>query len=143
MFHDWFTCLPGRGKGDAMKDGGHRIMVIDDENIVGKMIKATFEKDGYLVETFLSAAPALSRLEEEKFDVVITDLKMKGLDGIDVLKKVKTDCPETRVIMMTAFASLDSAIEAIRGKVDDFFTKPVKIKDLKACVERLLTEEGK
>lgn len=116
-------------------------MVIDDENIVGKMIKATFEKDGYCVETFLSAAPALARLEEEKFDVVITDLKMKGLDGIDVLKKVKADCPETRVIMMTAFASLDSAIEAIRGKVDDFFTKPVKIKDLKACVERLLAGE--
>ena len=119
---------------------GHRIMVIDDENIVGKMIKATLEQDGYLVETFLSVAPALARLKEEKFDLVITDLKMKGIDGMEVLHRVKADSPETRVIMITAFASLDAAVEALRGKVDDFFPKPVKIKDLKACIARLLKE---
>ena len=116
-----------------------RIMVIDDENIVGKMIKAVLEQDGYMVETFLNATPALSRLKEERFDVVITDLKMKGLDGMDVLRTVKTESPDTKVIMITAFASLDAAIEAMRGKVDDFFPKPLKIKDLKACIERLLT----
>jgi DNA-binding NtrC family response regulator len=117
---------------------GHRIMVIDDENIVGKMIKAVLEQDGYAVETFLNASPALARLKEETFDVIITDLKMKGIDGMEVLRTVKAESPQTRVIMMTAFASLDAAIEALRGKVDDFFPKPVKIKDLKACVERLL-----
>jgi DNA-binding NtrC family response regulator len=119
---------------------GHRIMVIDDENIVGKMIKATMEQDGYVVETFLNAAPALARLKEEKFEVVITDLKMKGIDGMEVLRTVKAESPDTRVIMITAFASLDAAVEALRGKVDDFFPKPVKIKDLKACVARLLSE---
>jgi len=113
-------------------------MVIDDENIVGKMIKAVLEQDGYIVETFLSASPALARLKEEKFDIVITDLKMKGVDGMEVLRTVKTDSPGTKVIMITAFASLDAAIEAMRGKVDDFFPKPLKIKDLKACIERLL-----
>ena len=117
---------------------GHRIIVIDDENIVGKMIKATFEKDGYYVETFLSAAPALERLKAEPFDVIITDLKMKGIDGMEVLRIVKKESPATKVIMITAFASMDSAIEAVRGKVDDFFPKPFKIKDLKACIERLL-----
>ena len=117
---------------------GHRIMVIDDENIVGKMLKAVLEQDGYEVETFLSADPALTRLKEEKFDVVITDYKMKGIDGMEVLQRVKKDCPATKVIMITAFASLDAAVEALREKVDDFFPKPVKIKDLKACIERLL-----
>ena len=119
---------------------GHRIMVIDDENIVGKMIKAVLAKDGYIVETFLNAEPALARLQEEKFDLIITDLKMKNIDGMDVLRTVKSQSPEIKVIMITAFASLDAAIEAMRGKVDDFFPKPVKIKDLKKCISRLLGE---
>ncbi len=115
-----------------------RIMAIDDENIVGKMLKAVFEQDGYVVETFLSAKPALERIKEEKFDVVITDLKMKDIDGMQVLETIKRESPETKVIMITAFASLDTSIQAFRKKVDDFFPKPVKISELKACVERLI-----
>jgi DNA-binding NtrC family response regulator len=119
---------------------GRRIMVIDDESIVGKMIRAVLESDGYTVEIFLDARPALLRLKEEKFDVVVTDLKMKGIDGMEVLRTVKSESPETKVIMITAFASIDAALEATRGKVDDFFPKPVKIKDLKASIERLLAK---
>lgn len=119
----------------------HRIMVIDDENIVGKMIHAVLEKDGYIVETFLNAGPALKRLKEEKFDVVITDFKMKGIDGMEVLRRVKAESPDIKVIMITAFASLDAAIEALREKVDDFFTKPIKIKDLEACIAKLIQEK--
>ena len=118
---------------------GRRIMVIDDEHVIGKMIKLHFEQDGYAVETFLDAVPALARIKEEPFDVVITDLKMKGIDGMEVLREIKTNFPETKVIMITAFANLDAAVEAFRGKVDDFFSKPVKIKDLKASVARLLS----
>ena len=117
---------------------GYRIMAIDDENIVGKMIKTVFERDGYIVETFLNPKPALARLKEEKFDVVITDLKMKDMDGMEVLKTIKKESPETKVIMITAFASLDAAVEAFRRNVNDFFAKPVKIADLKASVQRLL-----
>lgn len=119
-----------------------RIMVIDDENIVCKMSKAVLEQDGYTVETFMSAEPALARLKEEKFDLVITDLKMRGMDGMEVLKTIKTESPEIKVIMITAFASLDAAIEALRGKVDDFFPKPVKFSDLKACIKRLLSSKS-
>ena len=117
---------------------GFRVIVIDDERIVGQMIKAAMEPDGYRVETFLNAGPALARLKEEKFDVVITDLKMKGIDGMDVLRTIKTAYPDIKVIMITAFASLDSAVEAMKSKVDGFFAKPVKIKDLKECVQKLL-----
>jgi DNA-binding NtrC family response regulator len=122
------------------KVNGARIMVIDDEKIVGKMIKSTFEQDGYTVETFVDAQPALARLEEEKFAVVITDLKMKNIDGMQVLETIKAGSPKTKVIMITAFASMDAAIEALRKKVDDFFPKPIKIKDLKASVKNLLNE---
>lgn len=119
----------------------HRIMVIDDEKIVGDMAKMSLEQDGYEVETFLNADPALARLGEEKFDVVVTDYKMKGIDGMEVLRTVKKLYPETKVIMITAFANLDAAIEALRGDVHDFFPKPLKIKDLKASIERALTKK--
>ena len=121
--------------------GNQKIMVIDDENVVCSMTKAVLEQEGYRVETFSSAQPALNRLKEEKFDLIITDLKMKGIDGMEILKTIKTESPGTKVIMITAFASLDAAIEALRGKVDDFFPKPIKFSDLKACIRRLLALE--
>jgi DNA-binding NtrC family response regulator len=116
----------------------YKIMVIDDEKIVGDMSKMTLEQEGYQVETFLNAEPALERLKEEKFDVVVTDYKMKGIDGMEALRTIKRLYPETKVIMITAFANLDAAIEAMRSDVHDFFPKPVKIKELKASIERAL-----
>ncbi len=118
-----------------------KIMVIDDEKIVGDMSKMALEHDGYYVETFLNGESALARLREQNFDVVITDFKMKGIDGMEVLRTVKELYPATRVIMITAFANLDTAIEALRGDVFDFFPKPVRIKDLKASIERALEKE--
>ncbi len=118
-----------------------RIMVIDDEKIVGDMAKLSLEQDGYNVETFLNAEPALKRLQEEQFDVVVTDYKMKGIDGMEVLRTVKDRYPKTQVIMITAFANLDAAIEALRRDVHDFFPKPVKIKELKASIRRALEKQ--
>jgi DNA-binding NtrC family response regulator len=115
----------------------NKIMVVDDEKIVVDMAKMALEHDGY-VETFLSGESALARLKEETFDVVVTDFKMKGIDGMEVLRTVKEQYPKTKVIMITAFANLDTAIEALRGDVFDFFPKPVKIKELKASIERAL-----
>ena len=119
----------------------YKIMVIDDEKIVGDMTKMTLEQDGYSVETFLNAEPALERLKEEKFDVVITDYKMKGIDGMEALRRIKELYPDTKVIMITAFANLDAAIEAMRSDVHDFFPKPIKIKELKASIERALNKK--
>ena len=116
----------------------YNIMIIDDEKIVGDMAKMSLEHEGYHVETFLNGVAALARLRENRFDVVVTDLKMKGIDGMEVLKTVKALYPGTKVIMITAFANLDTAIEALRGDVHDFFPKPVKIKELKVSIERAL-----
>ncbi len=120
----------------------HRVMIIDDERIVGDMAKMSLEQDGYLVETFLNGEAALARLGQERFDVVVTDLKMKGIDGMEVLKAVKRLHPGTPVIMITAFANLDTAIAALRGEVHDFFPKPVKIKELKASIGRALEKRA-
>lgn len=119
-----------------------KIMVIDDEKIVGDMAKLSLEQDGYVVETFLNAEPALRRLEEERFDIVVTDYKMKGIDGMEVLKAVKDRYSATQVIMITAFANLDAAIQALRRDVHDFFPKPVKIKELKASIKRALAKQA-
>jgi DNA-binding NtrC family response regulator len=119
----------------------YKIMVIDDEKIVGDMAKLSLEQEGYDVETFLSGEAALERLREQKFDVVVTDLKMKGVDGMEILKTVKQLYPDVKVIMITAFANLDTAIEALRGDVHDFFPKPVKIKELKTSIKRALSNQ--
>jgi DNA-binding NtrC family response regulator len=118
------------------------IMVIDDEKIVGAMAQRSLEQEGYEVETFLNGESALARLQEKSFDVVITDLKMKGIDGLEILRTVKKLYPQTVVIMITAFANLDVAIEALRDDVHDFFPKPVKIKDLKASIKKALEKKA-
>ncbi len=121
----------------------HSIMIIDDERIVGDMAKLSLSQEGYDVETFLDGETALKRLREKSFQVVVTDWKMKGVDGLEVLRTVKQHYPQTVVIMITAFASLDVAIEALRDDVFDFFPKPVKIKELKASIKRALEGGGK
>lgn len=119
-----------------------KIMIIDDEKIVGDMAKMSLEAEGYAVETFLNAEAALVRLRDEEFDVVVTDYKMKGIDGMEVLREVRSLYPATQVIMITAFANLDAAIEALRRDVHDFFPKPVKIKQLKASIQRALQKRA-
>jgi len=120
----------------------YQIMVIDDEKIVGDMAKRSLEQEDYEVEVFLNGETALARLKEKPFDVVITDLKMKGIDGLEILRTVKQFYPKTVVIMITAFANLDIAIEALRDDVHDFFPKPVKIKDLKASIKKALEKKS-
>jgi len=115
-----------------------KIMVIDDEKIVGDMAKLSLEQEGYAVETFLKAEPALRRLQEKKFDVVVTDYNMQGVGGMEVLKTVKNLYPATQVIMLTAFANFDTAFEGLRRDVHDFFQMPVKITELKASIKRAL-----
>lgn len=111
-------------------------MIIEDEKIAADMTRVSLEDEGYEVETFADGASALARLRAGHFDVIITDLKMKGLDGFEVLGRIRETGSDARVIMVTAFASLDVAIEAIRNEVFDFFTKPVKLKELKAAVKK-------
>lgn len=115
-----------------------RIMIVDNEKIAGDMAKLSLEQDGHEVETFVNPAHALERIKESRFDVVVTDLKMKGKDGFEVLRSVKAFYPGTKVIMITAFANLDVVIEAIRGGVHDFFPKPYKMRDLKESIRRAL-----
>jgi len=115
-----------------------QIVIIDDEKIVGDMAQRILSQEGYEVETFTDSTQALARIRNKRFDLVITDLKMENIDGMDILKEVNQLYPDTKVIMLTAYATLDAAIEAIRERIFDFFPKPVKIEDLKKSVKKAL-----
>ena len=115
-----------------------KIVVIDDEKIVCDMAKEILEAEGYEVETFTDSELALQRVRSAQFDLVITDLKMEHVSGMDILKEVNKLYPQTRVIMLTAYATLDATIEAIRERSYDFFPEPVKIEELKISVKKAL-----
>ena len=118
------------------------ILVLDDEPIVCKRLKPFFQKAGYEAEAFTRPAEALARVEERRFDVVITDLKMQGLDGLAFLGKVKALYPDTDVIVITGFATLETARESFRKGVFDFVAKPFKLTKILDGVRRIEKERG-
>jgi DNA-binding NtrC family response regulator len=120
-----------------------RILVVDDEKIVCDMSRVLLTKDGYDVTTFTDSTQARAAIETETFDVIITDLKMKEVDGIELLELAKELNPDTKVILLTAFGTLETAVEAFHKQAFDYFTKPVRISDLQASVRRALGHESK
>ncbi|MFH1076746.1 MAG: sigma-54 dependent transcriptional regulator [Pseudomonadota bacterium] len=124
-----------------------RIAVIDDEAIACKRIKGALEKEGYEVETFIDGASALDRMKSNPFHVVITDIRLPGLSGMEVLIETQKAYPHVPVIMITGYGSIDSAVEAMKKGAYHYVTKPVKLDEIrmlvKGSVERIkLTEEN-
>jgi DNA-binding NtrC family response regulator len=112
-----------------------RILVLDDELIVCKRLQPVLEKKGYYVETFDQSQDALDRFRETPFQIVITDLKMKGLDGMGFLTEVKKLSPETEVIVITGFATMETAKESFRKGVFDFLAKPFKLGEIQDVIQ--------
>jgi DNA-binding NtrC family response regulator len=114
-----------------------QILVLDDEPIVCKRLKPAFEKAGYEVETFTDSSSAMARIEQKRFDIVITDLKMEGIDGMRFLARVKEIRPDTNVVVITGFATPDTAKESFRKGAFDFIAKPFKLSDILETVHQL------
>ena len=117
--------------------GKRRILILDDEPIVCERLKPALEKSGFEVETYTDSQKVIDRLMEEKFDVLVTDLKMQGPDGIDVLRFAHEHAPATKVIIITGFATVDTAREAMRSGAVDFIPKPFKITQLRDLIVSL------
>jgi DNA-binding NtrC family response regulator len=113
-----------------------RILVLDDEPIVCKRLQPALEKKGYEVETFIRSEEALRRFVEHPFEIVITDLKMKGIDGMQFLSEVKKIAPDTKVIVITGFATMETAKESFRQGVFDFLAKPFKIGEILEGIQK-------
>ncbi|HEY2931482.1 MAG TPA: response regulator [Acidobacteriota bacterium] len=113
-----------------------RLLVVDDEESVALTVSEVMRQDGLVVETALSGADAISKIQDTEYDVVLTDLHMEGADGISVLAEVRRHFPLTITIVLTGFASLESAIAAMRQGAYDYLIKPCIIDDMKQTVRR-------
>jgi DNA-binding NtrC family response regulator len=119
-----------------------QVMVLDDERIVGQTLKPALSKLGCDVETFLEPRAAFARIEEKEFDVVVTDILMDDIDGIQVLERVLQRWPRTRVIMITGYAMMEMARRAMERGAFDFVAKPFTPDDLRAVVARAAADLG-
>ena len=111
-------------------------MVIDDEPIVGKRLKQLLEKTGYIVEAFTESSTAVEELEKTHFDIIVTDLKMDGIDGMKILEIARKKNPDTKVIIITGFSKMETATEAFNKGAFDFIVKPFKIEELKQVIQK-------
>lgn len=123
-----------------MTENRCRLMVIDDEPIVCRRLKQILEKSGYEVDAFSDGASAIRALEETPYDIIVTDLKMEGMDGMSILESVKQSSPSTKVIMITGFAEMETAKEALRKGVFDFISKPVEVDVIKDVISKAWNE---
>jgi DNA-binding NtrC family response regulator len=121
-----------------MKANPSRILVVDDERDICRALEFLLSREGYKVVTADSGQDALRKVEAEDFDLVITDLKMEGMDGMEVLEKSLALRPALIVVIMTAFASVESAVEAMKKGASDYLVKPFINEDVKMTVKRLL-----
>jgi DNA-binding NtrC family response regulator len=114
------------------------ILVVDDEPAIQDILTWSLTAEGYNVATASSGEEALTRFKEQDFDVIVTDLVMPGLNGLDLLERSRVLNPRASVIVMTAYAALETAITALRRGASDYLEKPFSVADLKERVQRLI-----
>ncbi len=117
-----------------------RILVVDDELFVRELLLEFLSSEGYEVSLADSGEKAVKLMQSEPADVVLVDLKMPGIDGIETLRQIKKTAPNTLSIVMTGYPTIDSSIEALRCGAYDYVVKPFKLNDLKSSIERALEE---
>ncbi len=114
-----------------------RIIVVDDDKIKRTTMRDVLRKAGYNVESFESPIAALTHFETFSADIIITDIRMPGLDGFEVLQKVKSLNPSTAVIMITGYGTIESAVEAMKLGAFDFLTKPFSSDQLLLVIDKV------
>ena len=118
------------------------VLVVDDQAPIRESMVITFRREGYAVSSAASGHQALELLAQKPFDLIITDLRMTGMSGIDVLKKTKELFPDTEVVVMTAYGTIEGAVEAIKSGAYDYLTKPFQPEELTLVAERALERKG-
>jgi two-component system response regulator HydG len=134
-----------RMKGMMMQDNA-KILIVDDEKVALKNLEHIMKKEGYGVVGTESGPNALKLLEEQPFDVVLTDLKMEKVDGMQILKKCRDLYPDAEVIMITGYVTLESAVQTIKHGAFYYVVKPFKLdevrKVVKEAVEKVRLKKG-
>jgi len=119
-----------------------KILIVDDELIVRESLKNWLEEDGYIVKTAEDATSALTVIGSEEFDIAFLDIKMPGIDGIELLKKIKDVYKTIDIVMMTAYASIDSAVNAMKIGAYDYLTKPFEPDYVNMLVKKIITKRN-
>ncbi|GMU86526.1 MAG: sigma-54-dependent Fis family transcriptional regulator [Ignavibacteriales bacterium] len=118
-----------------------KILIVDDEQIVRESLKQWFIEDDYAVDTAEDGETALKKFEKGKYDLILADIKMPGISGLELLEKLKSDDPAAIIILITAFASVPTAIKALKAGAYDYITKPVDPDELSHIVKRAVDQK--
>lgn len=117
-----------------------RLLIVEDEEVLCESLKRVLQREGYTVDAVNNAEAAVEIFEDGFYDLIITDIILPGITGIELLKKIKERLPEQIVIIMTAYASLDTAVEALRSGAYDYVVKPVMHEEIKQIVRNALMQ---
>ncbi|CUU01952.1 Response regulator receiver domain-containing protein [Candidatus Thermokryptus mobilis] len=115
-----------------------RVLVVDDEEALRYLLSTELAAEGYEVETAGDGDEAIEAIKQKDYDVVLLDIKMPRVDGFEVLKFIKQNKPEIKVIMLTAYADVKNAIEALKLGASDFVSKPYDLEDILTSINRAL-----
>ena len=138
MSADFFSILPE--KECSMTEEWGAILVVDDDAEMRELVYDVFKDRGHQITMAGSGQEALALLAEQDHAVVLTDLRMKGMPGTELLAEIRRLYPDIGVILMTGFGSVDTAVEAMKRGASDYLTKPVKNDELVRVVERAIRE---
>lgn len=118
-----------------------KILVIDDEKSILDLLSVVFEKEGYAVETSLSATKAVELIGNEDFDIIISDIKMPKMSGMELLRYVRKNRPDIPIVMITAYGTIKQAVEALKAGAMDYVVKPFDVEELKIIVAQGLEKK--
>ncbi|MCW8875067.1 MAG: response regulator, partial [Gammaproteobacteria bacterium] len=116
----------------------HQVLLIDDELIALTNLTTVLEREGYRVTACKTGEEGVAALQSTAFDLVLTDLRMPGIDGIDVLRHIRETMPEVPVIMITGHATLDSAVDAMKAGAYHYIAKPFRLAEVREVVRGAL-----
>jgi len=115
-----------------------RILVVDDEEQIAQLLSGLLKSEGHQAEYVTDGEAALDRLDREDFDLLVTDLRMPRMTGMQLIEKAREVAPDTDALIMTAYASTETAVDALRRGVSDYLSKPFGVDEVKAAVEKCL-----
>jgi DNA-binding NtrC family response regulator len=118
-----------------------RILVVDDEEIVRESLGGWLGKDGYTIETCSDGASAVQRIKDERWSILVVDLKMPGTDGLQVLEEAKRHQPDLAVVIMTAYATVDTAVAAMKAGAYDYLVKPFDPEELSLMMQKIVSQQ--
>lgn len=121
-----------------MTEMSERILIVEDEDTLCESLQRVFRREGYEADIADSAETAFRLLDNNTYDLILTDVILPGISGIELIARYKEQNPDQKVIIMTAYASLQTAVEALRVGACDFIVKPIMHDELKRMVKKAL-----